>query len=198
MTEIHDYNGTEEWSGAAIRERYLQLARAMGQTQGRDLTPREHSEDSTRWVYPVMDEVIDGIKAGDLACVELGVQFIERAGKQAFGRILHANTARALRRATLSPTQIERLRSRILDMLVKAQVPHEYREYAKLLRRIGIGSRWPRISAAVDRANPYVMRYVQYFERHAKQDEQQTPKRSLTVEGDANSWSKEHVRRQAD
>ena len=50
-------------------------------------------------------------------------------------------------------------------MLVANQVPREYREYAKLLRRIGLGDGWPDARSRVDEANPYVMRYVNYFDR---------------------------------
>lgn len=167
MTDIRDYNGAGEWSVAAIRERYVRLAKAMRQTDVRNLIPREHTEGSTRWVYPVMDQVIEGIKAGDLACVELGVEFIEHGAKQPFGRTLHSNTARALSHAALSGSQIERLRGRILGMLVEGEVPREFKDYAKLLRHIGVGDRWPSIAEAVDRTNPYVMRYVRYLETHA-------------------------------
>jgi hypothetical protein len=167
MNETHDYNGSGDWSGSAIQERYLQHARSMRQRELRDLSPLEHFKSSVRWVYPVMYKVIAGIEAGDAACVELGVEFIERGGKQPFGRILHANTARALRRATLNASQIDRLRARILALLIKAEVAREFREYAKLLRRIGVGPGWRQVVAAVDRTNSYVMRYVQYLEKHA-------------------------------
>jgi hypothetical protein len=167
MIETRDYNGSGDWSGPAIQERYLQHARSMGQKELRDLTANQHFEGSVRWVYPVMDKVIAGIQAGDAACAEIGVEFIERAGKQPIGRMLHANTARSLRRATLNASQIDRLRTRILAMLVKAEVPREFHEYAKLLRHIGIGPGWRQVVSSVDRTNPYVMRYVQYLERHA-------------------------------
>ena len=56
--------------------------------------------------------------------MELGVEFIESAHKQPFGRILHARVARALRQAVLSAKHVSRLRERILAMLVASQVPH--------------------------------------------------------------------------
>jgi hypothetical protein len=52
-------------------------------------------------------------------------------------------------------------------MLMVGQVPHKYREYAKLLRRIGLGDGWVDARSRVDEANPYVMRYVNCFERFA-------------------------------
>src|SRR5262249_11000119 len=115
--------------------------------------------------------VIDGIKAADPACIELGVEFIEFAGKQPFGRILHANTARSLRQTTLTTVQIQRLRRRIISMLLEAQVPHEYHEYARLARHIGLGPERRKLTSA-DCTNPYVRRWVRYFTEHASENAQ--------------------------
>jgi len=163
--EIRDYNGTGEWSAQAVRRRYLDYCERFGQESPRDLKPREHVEGDVRWIYPVMESVAEGIRAGDPACVDLGVEFIESAHKQPFGRILHARVARALRQSALSAGHVTRLRARILAMLVAGQVPHEYREYAKLLRRIGLGEAWAATRQQVDEGNPYVMRHVNYFDR---------------------------------
>jgi hypothetical protein len=165
-----DYNGPDDWSLEAVRQRYRAHAQRLGQGPVEDLQVRRHREGLTEWIYPVMDSVIVGIRAGDLACIELGVEFVESGHRQPFGRTLHANTARALRRAALRPEHIKRLRTRILRMLETGEVPHEYREYAKLLRRIGLGGEWPAVRRRVDESNPYVMRYVRYFENHGDQD----------------------------
>lgn len=164
--EVRDYNGTGDWSAEAMIHRYNVYSRQHGHAP-RALRPREQVEGDIRWIYPVMDEVIVGIKAGDPSCVELGVEFVESGHKQPFGRILHANVARALRRVPLSPHQIQRLRSRILSMLVEGQVPHEYHEYAKLLRRIGLGPTWPDVRQKIDLGNRYGLRYARYFDGHA-------------------------------
>jgi hypothetical protein len=39
--------------------------------------PREHEEGQSRWVYPVMEAVIEGIERGDKASVAVGIDFIE-------------------------------------------------------------------------------------------------------------------------
>ena len=164
--EIRDYNGPGEWSAQAVHQRYL----AYCERHGRDprvVAPQVHVEGDVRWVYPIMFSVVDGIQAGDPACVDLGVEFIESGHSQAFGRTLHATVARVLRQSSLNPEHVTRLRARILGMLVAGQVPREYREYAKLLRRIGLGEAWAAARQSVDRGNPYVMRYVNYFDRHA-------------------------------
>jgi hypothetical protein len=175
--ETRDYNGPGDWSLEAIRRRYVEHARALGQEQVAELVPAEHSDGTVRWIYPVMDQVIKGIERGDLACTELGVEFIESGHQQPFGRILHSNTARALRRGSLSAGQIDRLRRRILGMLVAGRVPHEFKQYAKLLRRIGLGRAWEESRAKVDESNPYVMRYVRYFEACLGADTSSKPSR---------------------
>jgi len=55
-------------------------------------------------------------------------------------------------------------------MLVAGRVPHEFKQYAKLLRRIGLGQAWGTAKAQVDPANPYVMRYVRYFDACAREE----------------------------
>src|SRR5689334_1071826 len=134
--EIIDYNGEGHWSREAIIARYAQFAAQAG-ISPRDLSPAEHTQGERHWIYPVMDNVIEGIEAGDLACIRLGIEFIEQDGKFPFGRILKSNTARALRRASLSQEQRQRIRRRVLGMLRAGKVPHEFREYAKLVRKIG-------------------------------------------------------------
>jgi hypothetical protein len=159
---LHDYNGTGEWSAERIAARYRQYAKRLRVSSETSLEPATHSEGDTRWVYPVMHRVIDGIEAGDPACVEIGIEFIEQDAHFPFGKILKSNAARALRRARLDEKQRIRIRRRILHMLVDGQVPHEYKEYAKLLRKIGLGD----LRSELERANvknPYVARYVKYF-----------------------------------
>lgn len=162
---VSDWNGPGEWTAEAILERYHAIAKRLGQKELRDMTPVEHREGNHRWVYSSMHKVIAGIKAGDPACIEIGIEFLESWHKQPFGRDLHLYTARALRQTQLGPDQCHRLRKRILDMLVAGLVPGEYREYAKLLRRIGLGDAWREARDAVDESNEYVMRYVRYFEK---------------------------------
>jgi hypothetical protein len=134
--DVIDYNGDGPWSREAILDRYARYAAELG-VVGRDLSPLEQKEQGRHWVYPVMEKVIEGIDAGDPACVRLGIEFIEEDARFAFGKILKSNTARALRRATLSDEQRERIRRRVFSMLRAGHVPHEFREYAKLAKKIG-------------------------------------------------------------
>lgn len=162
--DVIDYNGEGRWSRAEVLARYARYVADMGIVP-RDLSPMKHSERGRKWVYPVMMNVIDGIEAGDLACVRLGIEFIEEDSKFPFGKTLKSNTARALRRAPLSEEQKQRIRRRVFGMLRAGHIPHEYREYAKLVRKIGFDA------AEVPEAgvsNPHAARFHSYFQEAAR------------------------------
>lgn len=85
-----------------------------------------------------------------------------------WGRVFKSNAARALRRAALNYGQEDRIRRRIVKMLLAGNVPYEFKEYAKLLRRVGLGEWGPVIEREAPVDNPWVARYVRYFRLHAK------------------------------
>ena len=161
--EVRDYNGDDIWSKDAIILRYSQYCRELNVAIPVDLLPKELVRGEIRWVYPVMDKVIAGIEQGDAACRRIGIEFIEEDRKFPFGRILKSNTARALRRSQLTVEEQERIRRRLVAMLLAGNVPREYRQYAKLLKAIGLGQHWKNIESQVDRSNEYVMRYYNYL-----------------------------------
>ena len=162
--DVIDYNGEGRWSREAILDRYARYAAELGSAD-RDLSPLEHTEQGRRWVFPVMNEVIAGIEAGDPACVRLGLEFIEEDAKFTFGKILKSNTARALRRAPLTDEQRHRIRRRVFAMLRAGHVPHEFREYAKLVRTIGFA---PADIGTVPGTSDRVSRFRAYFEAAAR------------------------------
>jgi len=154
---------TGQWSVPAVQARYVEYARMISGEISVPPAPREHVEGNVRWVYPIMQSVIEGIEHDDKACIALGLDFIEEDGRFPFGKVLKSNTARALRRATLKPDQAERVRERIAKLFLAGQIPHEFREYAKLLRHVGLGKWWPIIEQHTMLTNPYVKRYYEYF-----------------------------------
>lgn len=163
---IIDYNGTGKWSCEAVRERYAGYARRFKVRVPVSLIPLEHQHGTTCWIYPIMQEVIRAIEDNDAAAIEIGIEFIEEDQEFSFGKILKSNTARALRRSNLTPYNEDRIRRRVIQMLLDGMVPHEYHEYAKLLRKIGVGTHWHEVEAKIDRSNRYVMRYYDYIVRH--------------------------------
>ncbi|MBX9735646.1 MAG: hypothetical protein K2X32_01860 [Phycisphaerales bacterium] len=154
-----DYNGEGKWSAASIQSRYAEYAKTSGIVP-RDISPIEYGDEYCRRVRPLMEKIIDGIEAGDAACVMIGIEFIEEDISFSFGRLLKKNTARALRRATLTPEQKRRILRRVFGMLERGYVPWEYSEYARLANRIGFASS---DIPAVDNTNPYATKHLRYF-----------------------------------
>jgi hypothetical protein len=162
-----DYNGVGVWSVEGIQKRYKVHADEIG-LDTIQLVPRRHTEGGRTWVYPLMEQVIERIEADDKAAIEIGIEFIEEDDFFVFGRILKSDTARALRRAPLTEEQQKRIRERLVKMMLSGNVPHEFREYKRLLRRVGLGPLWSTLDDGVDRENKYVMRYYDYLDRFAR------------------------------
>jgi hypothetical protein len=159
LGNVRNYNGKGIWSVEAVQMRYRGYCAAFHVETGRSIAPKEIRQGDVRWIYPIMDEVIQGIEENDVACIALGVDFVEEDALFPFGARLKSNNARALRRTSLTEAQKSRLRERISGMLASGVIPHEMREYAKLLRTIGVGEHWPRLEREIPRDNPYAMRF---------------------------------------
>lgn len=156
--KVIDYNGTGQWSLQRVLERYAAYCDQLGVKTRRPLMPRESQEGGRTWIYPVMDEVIPGIEAMDPACIALGVDLIETDEFMPFGRLLKANAARALRRSDLTELQKERIRVRVVSMLVAGNIRREFREYIKLLKHVGFAAYREKIEET-PRENLYAMRF---------------------------------------
>jgi hypothetical protein len=103
------------------------------------------------------------MKQGELAAAEIGIELIEEDGGFAFGRILKSNTARALIRCDLTEAQRERIRKRVVGMLRRGFMPGEFRDYARPLRRIGLGPHEKDLLHEIDFSNPWSAWYVRYL-----------------------------------
>ncbi|MGO0999399.1 hypothetical protein [Lysobacter sp. CA196] len=160
---IRDYNGKGAWSVEAVQSRYLEHCARLDVQLPRVLQPKTYHRADVTWVYPIMEPVIEGIKAGDPACATLGVEFIEQDGAFPFGRVLKSNAARALKGIELSQAIKVRIRRRVAGMLGAGNTPREFKEYARLLRKVGFEDLWPRMAASEPAGNKYAMRYFSYF-----------------------------------
>ena len=158
-----DYNGIGFWSFQAILERYESYVKRYNVSSPSNIQPPVYTEGATRRIYPIMDKVIECIEKKDLACIEIGVEFIEESGSFPFGKILKYNTARALRRASdsLTDEQKERIRKRVAEMLCTGYLPREFRQYAKLARKIGLGTWQWKIEREANLKNKWVNHYYQ-------------------------------------
>lgn len=164
---VTDYNGEGRWSAEAIAQRYLSYCKQLG-LKAQKLEPRVHTEGKRTWVYPLMERVIEGIKKGDIACMRIGVEFIEEDGKFTFGKILKSNAAKALRQRheMIPETDKQRIVQRVTALLSRGLVPHEFREYAKLARKIGLGPLKHSLES-VDKSDPYVAKFCKYLDDEA-------------------------------
>lgn len=167
---IIDYNGVGFWAPNAVRSRYESHARHFGVTSLHDISPRIHDEGGKRWIYPIMEQVIEGIELEDPACVEIGIEFIEDSSSFPFGMILKSNTARALRRSHLNSEQEERIRKRVVEMICTGYLPREFRQYAKLARKIGMKDWLSQIEREADLDNPWIKQYYIYFDQGSVND----------------------------
>jgi hypothetical protein len=163
--DIIDYNGFGRWSRESILQRYAEYAAEM-QTPIRDLNPRESTHGNRKWIYPVMQRVIEGIADGDAACIRIGIELIEEDSKLPFGKILKSKAARVLRRAQLTTDQKARIRSRVFGLLGAGHIPHEFRDYARLVRTVGYTAR---DLPDVDSDDRFVRHFVDYFKTALRQ-----------------------------
>ena len=162
--ETRDFNGSGRWAAESVKARYLDYAARLDVANPTELEPTVHTHGDDRWIYPIMESVIKGIRGGDIACAAIGVEYISEDRKFPFGASLKARTARALRQTELPQRLKTRIRSRIARMLRDGNVPREFREYAKLLRKIGFQDYWPKMAANPPSSNEHAMRYFRYFE----------------------------------
>ncbi len=161
--EVRDQNGEGRWSADQIVGRYRRWAAKLGVSQPRDLSPRVYESGGVSWVAPVMERVIEGIEAQDVACAQIGVEFMEEDQGFVFGAILKSNAARALRRFQhLTDEQIDRIRRRVATMYATGIVPREFAQYLRLIRRVGPGSYWAQIVDAEPK-NYLAKRAKRYF-----------------------------------
>ena len=143
----------------------------------------QHPQDAKRGIVEAMCQRRDEARGGHrersqidehdrlalrVPAVEIGIEFIQEDDYFVFGAILKSNTARALRRTSLTSEQQGRIRERLVGMMLSGQVPREWREYKRLLRHVGLGSQWPALEKGVDREKEYVMRYYNYLDRFAR------------------------------
>lgn len=173
--QIRDHDGEGRWSAAQIVARYHDYTTQLGVAAPRDVWPRVFESGGCKWVSPVMERIIEGIEEQDVACAEIGVEFIEEDRGFVFGAILKSNTARALRRCqVLTGAQVDRIRRRIVRLYATGVVPREFAQYLRLIRRVGAGPYWPEVAAAEPR-NYFAKRARAFFESRFDRDGRPAP-----------------------
>ena len=80
--------------------------------------------------------IVDGVRAGDPACVELAVRFIELRYIGSYSGFIRARMASVLKHSKLSPNQKSRLNRVFISIVRSRDYTEEFNSYAKLWRRI--------------------------------------------------------------
>jgi hypothetical protein len=129
----------EEWDAPSV----LVAHQAMRGTFDIGSTPRNaFGARGTTSYRAIWYNISDGVRAGDSACVELAVRFIEEHLVVSYSGFARTRLARALRHAELSAQQRRRLSSHFLKLLETGNRCEEYSEYLKL---------WPLVVTPADR-----------------------------------------------
>jgi hypothetical protein len=163
MTKVWNYNRDEEWAPEAVAQRYGRYCDEFGWPRQRELVAEAFTEACAMRIWPIMTPVNIGIKEDDPACTEIGIDFICERRSFPFGMTLKSNTARALRKATLTERQQDRIREGVAQMLLDGYLPQEYRFYSRLLRRTGLGQFRDALLAIVPRGHR-MTRYFNYVQ----------------------------------
>ena len=80
--------------------------------------------------------IAQGIKAGDPACVELAIRYIELNYFGSYSGFLRARFARLLKSQSLSKSQISRLNKHFEFLIKSNQCFEEFKEYNKLRKKL--------------------------------------------------------------
>lgn len=90
----------------------------------------------------------EGIRAGDAACAELAIRYIELHYIGSYAGYLRARLASALKHATLDAGQCRRLHDHFAALCLRGEQTHEFKEYFRLWRRIAHASELQGVLAA--------------------------------------------------
>lgn len=90
------------------------------------------------WLHyrETVHHLADGVRAGDPACVELAIRYIELHYIGSYAGYLRARLARALKHAPLEESQRRRLHQHFAGLCLRGEYTHEFGEYLRLWRRI--------------------------------------------------------------
>ena len=80
--------------------------------------------------------VSDGVRAGDHGCIEIAVRYIVLRHIGSYSGFIRARLARALKNASMTMQQNERLNSHFLTLVESGEFTEEFSEYVKLWCRI--------------------------------------------------------------
>lgn len=154
-------DGSDKWRFDEVEARYRDLCR-QHRIEHVELAVQGFYLDRG-WTAGILRTLTERIKQGDLAAADIGIEMMEEDRGLAFGSIIKSNLPRALSKCALSEAQQDRIRRRVADMLLRKFMPKEFRQYAWLLRRLGLGRWRETLENKADRDDPWVDWYLRYL-----------------------------------
>ena len=134
-----NYNPEGKWSVESVQNRYRKLSLEVGGVGGYQPEPNVYTNPGgTTWIYNIMESVVDGIQLGDMACVQLSIEYIQDNIMGPTTGYIRERMARALRNSELTNDQKKQLANIFLNMLHSGQLLKEFREYCRLFKVIGV------------------------------------------------------------
>lgn len=118
----------DQWQPEAV----VATHRELGGTFDVGGSPREAFKHGRSDYRNLWYNIADGVRAGDTACTELAVRFIEDNFIVSYSGYSRTRLAHALKCATLTPEQKERLSSHFLNMLERGDRQCGYTAYLEL------------------------------------------------------------------
>ena len=122
-----------------------------------------------------LERVAGGVRAGDAACVELAVRYIELRYIGSYSGFLRARLAKALKSADLNPRQRFRLDDHFLSLVLNQDYTEEFREYRKLWARIITDEPLDRVTVLFRRLSAGEMEPTWLIELRAAQERTRPP-----------------------
>lgn len=132
------YRPPTEWTFREIRHKYQRLASTYRVETQLSL---EHScESELAKVKCALQDISRGIKTQDSAAIEVAIEFVLSDVFFHYSGHIRATMARRLKSAGLSEAANERLRRGLLKLFSSGTFGPEHKEFARLLRNIGLSS----------------------------------------------------------
>lgn len=134
-----NHNAQGRWSVESVQAEYRRLSLVLGGVAGFEPTPRKHTNPiGCTWIYNIMDSVVDGIQLDDSSCVQLAIDYIQDNDMRPSTGYIRERMARALGGVELSSKQKSILAATFIQQIKSQKIYREFREYAKLFKKIGI------------------------------------------------------------
>jgi hypothetical protein len=132
------YCPPKEWTFNEVRQRYERLARSYRVKEPLSLEYPYESE-LIKLKHALWD-ISKAIKKQDSAAMEIATEFVLSDVFFHYSGYIRATMARRLKSATLSETSKERIRRGLFRLFLSDAFGPEHKEFARLLRNIGLGS----------------------------------------------------------